>query len=355
MKPRFACSNVVLALLALSACSSDPEEPAGNDGGVTQMGDSGGNTNADASAAEDAGPIPATGRAYYSVGDNAYRIDVAEGSTPFDLTAALNALGPGTRDRWVTATPDGAWLVMAADRGGCGGECLLRVPGDLSRVEAVTPDGVELYPAGTPAIAAGGERIVFSSSDGPHELDLWSTSLSGGAWSTPVLLTADSTHMYNNMPVLDRAGTQVYFDCGREPYPEGGINDACRVNVDGSGFAIIVSRTALPNPRQMHIQNPHPHPDGVLFEAAWPIGQESPETIWLLPTAGGAPEPIGRTFGNAVSPCALADGRFFFLWLARPGNSDGKHELAVAARDGTILYALTPGVDVADIGLGCSD
>lgn len=352
-------SNWLVALAVLTACSSDPEI-GGRDGGAgvvdgsLVVGDGGGF--ADAGPRGDAGPLPTvTGHAYYAVGDRAYRIAVAAGAAPFDVSAALDAHGPGTRDRWITASPDGTWLVLAADRGGCGGECLVRVPGDLSRVEAVMPDGVELYPEGTPAITQGGDRIVFSSRDGPHETDLWITTLSGTTWSTPVLLTAAATRPYNNMPALDRDGTRAYFDCGQEPYPEGGNNDACSVGLDGSGFAIVTSAAALPDARQTHVQNPHPHPDGVLFEAAWPIGEESPETIWLLPTGGGAPQPIGRTFGNAVSPCALADGRFLFLWLARPGNDDGKHELALAARDGTILHALTPGVDVADIGLGCSD
>ncbi len=342
-------------LLLAAACGSDPSVPPPAGGDASVRPDGGGGADG-GSTSSDAGPLPTVaGRAYYAVGDVAYRIDVAAGSTPFSLSAALDVHGVGTRDRFVTASPDGAWLVLAADRGGCGGECLVRAPGDLSSVAAVLPGGAEAYPEGTPAITNAGDLIVYPAQGGPHDRDLFVTRLVAGAWSDPVLLTAASTYPYNNMPVLDRAGTRVYFDCGREPYPEGGNNDACAVNVDGTGFTRLVGADALPDPRQTFVQNPHPHPDGLIFEAAWPIGAESPETLWLLPTAGGAPQPIGRQLTNAVSPCPLADGRFLFLWLARPGNADGKHELALAARDGTVLHTLTPDVDVADIGLGCSD
>ena len=39
----------------------------------------------------------------------------------------------------------------------------------------------------------------------------------------------------------------------------------------------------------------------------------------------------------------------------RDGNPDGKHELTLVDRAGALISVLTPDVDVADIGLGCSD
>jgi hypothetical protein len=51
----------------------------------------------------------------------------------------------------------------------------------------------------------------------------------------------------------------------------------------------------------------------------------------------------------------MRDGRFGLLWLAGPSNPDGFHELALVAQDGTLISVLTPGVDVTDIGIGCSD
>jgi hypothetical protein len=346
------------AALTCWACGTDPV--AARDGGA--VSDTGSASGADAGPAADAtprgdaGPAPeGTGRAYFTLGDDVFRIDAREGAMPEDVSAALDRLGPGTRDRWITASASGSYLVLSADRGGCGGECLMRVRGDLTGLEAVRPDDSELYAEGTPAISNDGDTIVYPAKGGPHEVDLFLTRRVGGAWSTPVVLTHASSYAYNNMPTLDRDGSRVVFDCGLNPYPEDGANDACEVALDGTGFTRLVGPSTLPGAREDKVQNPHRGLDGLLFEASWPIDGQTPETIWLLPSAGGAPQPIGRTFSNAVSPCPLGDGRFVFLWLSRPGNAAGLHELALAARDGTIITTLTPGVDVADIGLGCSD
>jgi len=346
------------AALTCWACGTDPtparDGGAGSDSGRIPGADAG--PAADAAPRGDAGPAPeGTGRAYYTLGDDVFRIDAREGATPEDVSAALDRLGPGTRDRWITASPSGAYLVLSADRGGCGGECLVRVRGDLTGLEAVRPDDTELYVEGTPAVSNDGDTIVYSTKGGQHEVDLFLTRRVGGQWSTPLMLTRASGYAYNNMPALDRDGSRVVFDCGQNPYPEDGANDACEVGLDGTGFARLVGPSTLPGAREDKVQNPHRGLDGLLFEASWPIDGQTPETIWLLPSAGGAPQPIGRTFSNAVSPCPLGDGRFVFLWLSRPGNAAGLHELALAARDGTIITTLTPGVDVADIGLGCSD
>ena len=103
------------------------------------------------------------------------------------------------------------------------------------------------------------------------------------------------------------------------------------------------------------MQNPHDGPDGLLFEASWPVdGGDTPEIIWRL-RPGQAPDPLGAALPNSVSPCVLADGRWVALWLGHPDNVDGVHELALVARDGTAPVRLTPGLDVADIGIGCGE
>jgi hypothetical protein len=255
------------------------------------------------------GALPAvTGHAYYAVGDEVFRIEAAAGAAPENVSAVLSAVAPGGRDRFVSASGNGAWIVMSSEKAGCGGECLARVPGDLSAVEPVLAGGAEVYVEGGSAIDDTGDRIVFSAKGGPHEVDLWLTERSGGAWGAPALLTGASTYTFNNMPAMNREGTHVVFDCGQNPYPEDGANDACEVALDGTGFRRVVGPDTLPDARFDKVQNPHPGPDGVLFEASWPVEGDSPELIWRLPACGGEPEPIGRAFPNAVSPCALADG-----------------------------------------------
>jgi hypothetical protein len=208
---------------------------------------------------------------------------------------------------------------------------------------------------GMSAIDNTGTKIVFSTNGGPNAVDLYLTTYDGAAWSEPVLLTGESTYAYNNMPAMDAAGTRVTFDCGANPYPEDGANDACEVALDGTGFRKLVGPDALPGARYDKVQFPHYAPDGLLFEASFPVNDDTPEIVWLLPLGGGEPQPIGQNFPNSVSPCALPDGRFVLLWLGREGNDEGKHELTLVARDGTLITTLTPDVDVADIGIGCGE
>lgn len=221
--------------------------------------------------------------------------------------------------------------------------------------ELVKPGGQDAYTEGISAVSNDGKLIVYSTQDGPHDIDLYATRKQGSTWSEPLLLTAASSYKFNNMPALSFDGTRITFDCGVEPYPEAGSNDACEVKVDGSGFQKMVGPSTLPNPRNTYVQNPHLGVDGLLFESSWPIDDTHPETIWLIPTAGGKPKAIAAKFPNAVSPCPLSDGRFGMLWLGRSGNSSGAHELVVVARDGSSSTTLTPNIDVTDIGIGCSD
>jgi len=354
---RASCALLTLLALGCSSGSTTTDGSPGTDGGVRDTGprpDAG--PRPDSGPLPDAGPVPVVmGHAYYSVGEESFRIEGRAGATPENVSTALNRLGAGTRDRFASASADGEWIAMASDRAGCGGECLVLVKGDLSAIEAVKPDGQEAYPEGTPALANARRAIVYAAKGGPHEIDLWSTVPDGAGWSAPVLLTGASTYQYNNDPTFSLDESTVLFDCGANPYPEDGDNDACDVRIDSTGFHKVVGPDALPSPRNNFVHFPHASPDGVLFESSWPVGAEMPETIWLLPTAGGDPTPIAGAFNNAVSPCGLRDGRFFMLWLGRPGNAAGKHELTLVARDGTLISVLTPDVDVNDIGIGCSD
>lgn len=304
------------------------------------------------SATADAGT---QGHFTYSVGDKVYRIEARVGATAEDLSAKLARFGTGTRDRWLVPSANGAHLVLSTDRLSCSlGECLAIGPADLSTLALVKPGGAELSVEGTPAISRAGDAVIFSSQDGPHERDLWLTRKNGSAWAAATLLTGSSTYPYNNMPALSFDGLRVLFDCGTEVYPESGGTDACEVRLDGSGFRVVVRPSTLSGARQPFVQFPHDSLDGVLFQGTWPIAGQSPETIWLQPPSG-APTAIGAAFDNAVSPCGLSDGRFGLLWLSRPGNPAGLHELTLVGRDGKLVGALTPGVDVVDIGIGCSD
>ncbi|MFO0550663.1 MAG: hypothetical protein U0271_19875 [Polyangiaceae bacterium] len=341
---RFLLLGAVCA--ALLGCG-DSGSPAG-------AGGNGGAGGAGTGGSPDIGGAGA-GHFTYTVADRVFRIQAAAGATAEDVSSKLEQFGAGTRDRWLVQSPDGQVLAVSTDRLGCSlGECLATGPADLSSLTLLQPGGAELAVEGTPALTSGGDAVVYSSQDGPHDIDLWITHREGSAYSAPSLLTADSPYAFNNMPAMTFDEQSVLFDCGAEPYPESGATNACVVRLDGTNLETLVRPDALPNPRYDFIQFPHDSLDGVLFQGTWPIGEESPETIWLLPSAG-EPTPIGADFSNAVSPCGLRDGRFGLLWLGGPDNQAGLHELALVDREGKLIAVLTPGVDVDDIGIGCSD
>ena len=333
--------SILGLVLTLAACTGPSNNDGGTGGGGAGSGGGGGTTG--------------TGHFTWTFNDQVFRIEARVGAVAENVSTALARFGSGTRDRWLIPSVDGAWLVVSTDRISCGqGECLAITPRDLSSLTLVKPGGVEIGVEGTPAVSNAGDVVIFSSSDGPHEIDLWLTRKSGTTWAAASLLTVNSTAQFNNAPALTFDGQRVLFDCGLHRDAETGSNDSCEVKLDGTGFRVLVRSTTLPTSRNDFVQFPHDSLDGVLFQGSWPIGADSPETIWLLP-ATGAPTAIGSRFENAVSPCGLRDGRFGLLWLGRPGNASGAHELTLAARDGSLVGSLTPGVDVTDIGIGCSD
>lgn len=322
---------------------------------MAACGGGGGTDQPGLDAAAPDGGSGGAGHATYTVADQVFRIAASAGAVPENVSELLGA--PGSGDRRLVPSPSGAWLVMEGARFGCGG-CLLRVAGDLGSGEVVAAGGAEVYPEGIAAITDDGARVVFPASGGDHAIDLWLTERdAGGAWSAPTQLTADSAYAYNNMPALTRGGDAVVFDCGDNPYPEDGGNHACRVALTGGAVEHLVGPDALPGARFDKVQNPHDGPDGLLLEASWPVddggGGKPPEIIWRLPPGGGEPQPIGAALPNSVAPCVLADGRWLALWLGGPDNPGGAHELTLVAADGSAPVVLTPGVDVADIGLGC--
>ena len=314
----------------------------------------GSTTSPDGGTGGGGGNATGSGHFTYSYDERVWRIEARVGANPEEVSAKLARFGSGTRDRWLIPSLDGAWLVVATDRLPCSvGECLAIAPKDLSTLTVVKPGDTDVVVEGMAAVTNSGTTVVFSSSDGPHEIDLWVTKKTGTTWGAATLLTSASTYEYNNNAALRFDEQRVLFDCGAERDPESGNNDACEVKLDGTGFRVVVRPTALAGSVNTYVQFPHDSLDGVLFQANWPIDGNTPETIWLLNT--GAPTPLGRQFTNAVSPCGLRDGRWGLLWLSRDGNATGAHELALAARDGAIIGSLSPNLDVQDIGIGGSD
>lgn len=284
----------------------------------------------------------------FRLGDHLYRMEASPGAAMEDLTVALDQLAPRAPDENVNLSPDGRWLLLSSERFGCGGwACLALVDAELTAGAAVTVTGVGvIHTEGRSAVASGGDLIVYTTFDGPHAQDLFAITHDGSGWSAPRLLSTDSPFAFHDFPAISADGTRVLMNCG----DVSGEASLCEVASDGTGFTVLLSPTDPQAP--IGAEGLH-HPDyAVDGTYVVEIRISGSDTLWHLSQAGAAPTPIGG-LGNDNSPCVLPDGRVASLWLDRPGNGDGFHELKVMALDGSALEMLVTGVDVFDVGLGC--
>ncbi|MCD4686924.1 MAG: right-handed parallel beta-helix repeat-containing protein, partial [Anaerolineae bacterium] len=299
------------------------------------------------------GPIP--GVITYLLADDGhiYRIAAEEDAVPEDITAALDALYPGpAEEAWLNVSPDGAWLLTESERfdPACvGWACLVLLSADLSVVDVPLANDAVIHVEGSAAVSTGAAAIVYVADGGPHTRDLWAVFRAGDAWDGPLLLTGDSPFAHHSHPAISADGTRVVFDCHDAPYASAG-SSLCMVNLDGTGFTVLLTPEDAPAGAGEGIQLHHPDfaPDGsIVFEADW-----GGERLWRLAPGATDPTLITDQFGNDNSPCVLADGRFASLWLDREGG-DGVHELKIMSADGATHEMLLTGVDVFDVGLGC--
>ena len=343
----------VVRLLAVACLLTACQGPSST---ATEQATNTGNPNGSGATVS---PVTVAGHFYYTYNDQIFRIAAQSGAVTENLSQALDSRygASGALDRRINASANGDWMLFEGKRFGCDG-CLIRVNKDLSAGEPVKPAGNEIFLEGLAAINATGDVVVYAASGGTghNTYDLYKTTRSASGWGSPVLLTSGSTDAYNNMPSLSFDGARVSFDCGQQRDPESGNNAACQVGIDGADFAKLVTYQTVAGAGNKYVQNPRIGIDGVIFEAVWPIANlGKPEVVWLLPNGSNTPTPIGQHLESAVAPCPLRDGRFGVLWLAGTGNAAGRHEMAIVNRDGTHPVSLTPGVDVVDAGIGCSD
>lgn len=355
---------ICAAFVVLAGCTAPSGGGGGGPGGASNQNRTrpgNGNANAPANAngngaanCNDNAPPAEGGRIVYALPDRTFlRIAAHEGADPENLTAALSRLAPAAPDNWVNVSPDGETLLLDTERfdAECAGfSCLALVSGDLSSSETVRAEGQVIHPEGFSAVASGGDLIVFTSQDGPHEVDLWATARRGSDWSAPILLTAASPQPFNTQPAISNDGRRVVFDCGPVPFGQEGTA-ICEVGTDGAGFRVVLTTADGPpgSPVRGALHHPDYAPDGsIVFEADW-----NGERIWRLPVGVAVPEQIGD-FPNDNSPCVLPDGRVVSLWLNRPGGT-GLHEIKVMSADGGDFFVLLTNQDVLDGGIGCGE
>lgn len=340
---------VTLTLGGCGSCSNGNTTPS--DSGLSGDGDGnfGPRTDAALGTGEEGGVIT------YTVGGEIFQIAARGGATPKSLRSALNALASGGGDSSPSVSKNGAFMTLSTERFDqqCEGyACLAVVAGDLSSGGIVYVGGSPLRAEGRASVSNDGALLVFSNDGNSHQEDVFVTRKSGTNWSAAEPLTSSSPHSYNSAPVLSASGDNVLFDCGPVPYGQAGTG-ICEVKTDGSGFRQVINPANSPvggGSSENQARSADYTPDGgIIFEADW-----ASEQLWWLSPNSDAPVRIIRSQSNDNSPCALPQGYIASLWLGRPGG-DGEHELKITAPNGSEFAVLTPGVDVADIGLSCHE
>lgn len=278
-----------------------------------------------------------------------YRVAAVAGAQPEDVSAGL-AESAGA-DSAVGLSRDGLWLGLLTTRFGCGSwSCLALVATSPTGPTATTgtlvmAGGAVVHSEGRPAIARDAAFIVYSASGGAHSRDLFLARRSAGGGMTfdaPVQLTASSDYDTHELPALSADEQTVVADCGTQ-------TALCTIGIDGVGKTqpLVLLGAGPAGSSGTEVHSGDFLPDGSLvFEADW-----TAEQIWRR-NGDGSLVRVAPTFTNDNSPCALPDGRVASLWLERPGNPMGNHELKVMTTDGD-YFMLVTGVDVTDIGLGC--
>jgi hypothetical protein len=226
--------------------------------------------------------------------------------------------------------------------------CLVVMSRKLTDAQLVRVAGPVLHPEGFSAIASTGNMIVYAAAGATHALDLWKvTRDSNGNWSAPAVLTSASPYAWNSLPALTSDASRLLFDCGNEPY--GGPGTAiCEVGTNGKRFRVVLKPDQTPPgyPAGTALHHADYADGGIVFEADW-----GGERLWRLPAGSRIPQVLRSQQSNDNSPCVLPSGNIVSLWLNRPGNTAGWHELKLLEPGG--FRMLVTDRDIQDIGIGC--
>jgi hypothetical protein len=364
LPPLFTLPLVALPLIAACACGTkvDSDGPSGGEDGSVSSTDA--RPGRDAAPGQDAAPGPDAapieipencegGVITYEVDGEHFLTTLAATASTESLTQAFNALSAGA-DSWVSVSPDGEYYLTETTRfdSDCDGySCLALVKSDMSSSEAIKIGGEVVHSDNYGAVASGGNRIVYPLGGGPHDRDLYVSNKSGNSWSSPTLLTASSPHPYNLQPAISADGSKVVFDCGADPYGQPPTS-ICEVDTNGSNFRVVWTPEqggiGAQGRSDVALHHPDYFSDGsIVFEADW-----NGEQIWRL-AGNGPPTVIANSYGNDNSPCVLDNQCVVSIWLERPGNTNGTHEIKVMDAAGGNFSMLRIDIDVVDLGTGC--
>jgi hypothetical protein len=365
-----------MAAIALAACRSDGTE-------LVEHLHSSPRTGPDPTLHKVVGPqcgeLPASphGHVYFRLGERAnsigagrvFRVEAVSGAVFQDVSAAMDVFGPGA-DVFISASPNGKWILLGTTRFGCGEQtCMAVVTPDLCSANVVFSGASAVSPESTSVISSDGNLIVYPGLGGPHGRDLFAIRRAGEAWSKPVLLTASSPYAFHRQPYLSADGTRVTMDCS--PLASAGPSSAiCEATTDGTAFKVTVTPDIVPpgspphDPANQLTESAYEANGGIVFEGAYNANSEQ---IWRLPPGATVPVLVNTDkdsdsnyiYTDDNGPCVLPDGRIASLWLGRPGAGKGSkesgHEIKVMNPDGSGGEMIVFDRNIDDIGIFCTE
>ena len=224
------------------------------------------------------------------------------GDRRFDLLAPP-AAGQTIRDTNPSVSPDGRWVAFASTRG--------RRPHETS--VWIAPIGVEAAPArltdgagvdSHPVWTHDGGAIVFASTRGGADFDLWTLAVAGGrAAGAPVRLTDRRGHEVT--PTVARDGAIIY--AAVTPRDGGEVESHLEERAPDGAIRALTEGPADSAPALS--------PDGATLAFARPVVRDAgPDSeLWSMPRAGGeATRLVDLPLTDESGPVWSRDGRYVF-------------------------------------------
>ncbi len=259
-----------------------------------------------------------------------------------DISDHLLTLDSG-EESWINISPNGEWLLMESSRlnSECSGwACLIYGKRDLSEFKVImSSSGAVMHPEGFSAIANGGDVIVAHMIEDERN-DIFVSKKTGTDWSTPQSISSTSPSDNNRNPAISANGEEVLFSCGE---------NICMVDIDGSNLKTVIKLSDKPVGSWSQIKSADFDINGdIVFEA-----EDDSERIWRYNRSSLEVSVINASQTNDNSPCVLSDGNIASLWLNRPNNSSGGHELKIMNATGSNYSMIIEDKDISDFGIGC--
>jgi len=287
----------------------------------------------------------------YSYNDNVYRVGIVEGAQVESISDKLNQLDGGdasaVADLNLNVSPNGQWMILDSDRfdDECQGwGCLTVVNRDVTSAHSVKVNGEVIHPdSSSSAIDSSGTKIVYAAEGSDHFMDLWllqRNSVNDTSWQPPVLLTENSSFLWNVVPAIADNGAKLLFQCGDEAYDS---QTVCEVNIDGTGFKSLIDINTIDA-----VRTPDYAPDGSIVLEIDTL--DGAELLYRLDPETEVYQVINSQFNNDNSPCVLADGSIASLWI-----ENDIHELKIMKADGSHYIKVVSGLDIDDFVLGCGN